>query len=305
MNKNDILSSASSLVKKTGFKIKKHSPEICQAVGIVGMVGTVILACKATLKLPSRTKVLTENLEQIKRDEEYTVNNRRAIAQCYGWYALELVKLYGPSVALGVTSIASMSAATQILRNRNASLAAAYASVDAGFKAYRKNVVSRFGEEVDKQLKFSATEETIKEKEELEDGTTKTVKKKINVVDSKEFAGCSPYAKIFDQTNPYYQEDAEYNLFFIRQIEKYVNDKLRADKFVYLNEVYKLLGFQPTKAGQIVGWVYDPENPNGDNYIDFGLNDIWHQKTCDFVNGYERAVILDFNVDGNILDLMA
>lgn len=302
MNKNDILSSASSLVKKTGFKIKKHSPEICQAVGIVGMVGTVILACKATLKLPKKTEILENHLKKIKENDK---NDRKAIARMYGWYALELVKLYGPCTALGVTSIASMSAATQILRNRNASLAAAYASVDAGFKAYRKNVISRFGEEVDKQLKFSATEETVKEKEELEDGTKKTVKKKINVIDSKEFAGCSPYAKIFDEYNPYYKDDAEYNLFFIRQVEKYVNDKLRSDKFVYLNDVYKLLGFQPTKAGQIVGWVYDPENPNGDNYIDFGLNDIWHQKTRDFVNGYERAVILDFNVDGNILDLMA
>lgn len=302
MNKNDILSSASSLAKKTGFKIKKHSPEICQAVGIIGMVGTVILACKATLKLPKKTEILENHLKKIKENDK---NDRKAIARMYGWYALELVKLYGPCTALGVTSIASMSAATQILRNRNASLAAAYASVDAGFKAYRKNVISRFGEEVDKQLKFSAIEETVKEKEELEDGTKKTVKKKINVVDSKEFAGCSPYAKIFDEYNPYYKDDAEYNLFFIRQVEKYVNDKLRSDKFVYLNDVYKLLGFQPTKAGQIVGWVYDPENPNGDNYIDFGLNDIWHQKTRDFVNGYERAVILDFNVDGNILDLMA
>ena len=302
MNKNDILSSASSLVKKTGFKIKKHSPEICQAVGIVGMVGTVILACKATLKLPKKTEILENHLKKIKENDK---NDRKAIARMYGWYAIELVKLYGPCTALGVTSIASMSAATQILRNRNASLAAAYASVDAGFKAYRKNVISRFGEEVDKQLKFSATEETVKEKEELEDGTKKTVKKKINVIDSKEFAGCSPYAKIFDEYNPYYKDDAEYNLFFIRQVEKYVNDKLRSDKFVYLNDVYKLLGFQPTKAGQIVGWVYDKDNPNGDNYIDFGLNDIWHQKTRDFVNGYERAVILDFNVDGNILDLMA
>lgn len=61
---------------------------------------------------------------------------------------------------------------------------------------------------------------------------------------------------------------------------------------------------EPSKAGQVVGWVYDPENPNhnGDNWVDFGIYNIDKERNRAFVNGYERSILLDFNVDGYILD---
>ena len=51
-----------------------------------------------------------------------------------------------------------------------------------------------------------------------------------------------------------------------------------------------------TKMGQIVGWVYDPDNPEYDNYVDFGI------KETETADG--PVISLDFNVQGNILDLM-
>ena len=39
--------------------------------------------------------------------------------------------------------------------------------------------------------------------------------------------------------------------------------------------------------------------------MDFGLFDIYKAKARDFVNGYEPAIILDFNVVGDILDYVA
>ena len=79
---------------------------------------------------------------------------------------------------------------------------------------------------------------------------------------------------------------------------------LRRKGHLYLNEVYDMLGIPRTKAGQIVGWIYDEEHPVGDNYVDFGIYDSNKPRVRDFVNGYERTVLLDFNVDGNILDMM-
>ena len=114
----------------------------------------------------------------------------------------------------------------------------------------------------------------------------------------------SPYAKIFDEYNPNWEKSPEHNLFFLKSVQNFMNDKLRANGHVFLNEVYKELGFEDTKAGQVVGWIYDPENPNGDNYIDFGIYDPKDEKARDFVNGYERVILLDFNVDGPILDLI-
>ena len=71
-----------------------------------------------------------------------------------------------------------------------------------------------------------------------------------------------------------------------------------------LNEVYDMLGIPRTKAGQIVGWIYVEDHPNGDNFVDFGIYDMNREKVRDFVNGYERTILLDFNVDGNILNLI-
>lgn len=71
-----------------------------------------------------------------------------------------------------------------------------------------------------------------------------------------------------------------------------------------MNDVYKSLGLEPTKAGQVVGWIYDPENPDIDNYVDFGIYDVSNERKRAFVNGYERNILLDFNVDGNIWESM-
>ena len=71
-------------------------------------------------------------------------------------------------------------------------------------------------------------------------------------------------------------------------------------------DVYDMLGIPRTKAGQIVGWLYRPEDPNykGDNHVDFGIYDYTKEINRDFVNGYERTILLDFNVDGPIYDLI-
>ena len=95
----------------------------------------------------------------------------------------------------------------------------------------------------------------------------------------------------------------EYNLSFLRSQQQYANDLLQSNGYLFLNEVYEMLGFKPTKAGQVVGWVYNPKNPVGDNFVDFGMREVYRMnETSDFVEDWDRAVMLDFNVDGNIFD---
>ena len=90
---------------------------------------------------------------------------------------------------------------------------------------------------------------------------------------------------------------------FIKAQEHYANDLLRAKKRLFLNEVYEMLGLPRTKAGQIVGWVYDLDNPKCDNYVDFGLfsDNLGYSDDAD---GFNPAILLDFNVDGNVWDSM-
>ena len=112
----------------------------------------------------------------------------------------------------------------------------------------------------------------------------------------------SQYAKVFDESCVGWTKCAEYNLAFLRSQMSYCNDLLKAKGHLFLNEVYDMLGIPRTKAGAVVGWVYDEKNPIGDNFVDFGLFDTNDERNSDFINGFKNTAILDFNVDGNILN---
>ena len=305
--KNKIFSSLGNVLVKAGGKMKKHSPEILVAVGIVGVVVSAVMACKATTKVNDileNTKKDLANVHECAENKElaksYSENDKQKdLAIIYAQTGFKLVKLYAPSVILGVLSISSIITSNHILRQRNVALAAAYTAVDKGFKEYRSRVVERFGEEIDKELRYNIKAKTIEETVTDENGKEKKVKKEIKVIDDPNI---SDYARFFDESCEGWEKDSEFNLCYLKAKQQYANDILRARGYIFLNEVYDMLGMERTKAGQIVGWVYDEKEPLGDNYVDFGIYNIDRVKNRDFVNGYERVILLDFNVDGNILD---
>lgn len=306
---NNFMKLAKGAFSKTCFKIRKHGPEILIIAGAIGTVASAVMACQATLKV---NDILDESKEQLDKIHKCAADSelsktyskddmKKDTAIVYIRTGMKFVKLYGPSVALGALSLGSMLASNNILRKRNVALAAAYATVDQGFKEYRNRVIERFGNDIDKQLKYNLKAVEIEEQATDEDGNTQIIKKTVQAINPN---GYSEYARLFDAGNPYWEKDADYNLMFLRARQSYFNDKLKIDGRVFLNDVYKQLGFPTTKAGQVVGWVYDPDNPVGDNYIDFGIYDVYKPNGCDLVNGYERSIWLDFNVDGNIWEMM-
>lgn len=292
------------------LKTKEHSPEILVITGIVGVVAAAVMACKATTKAGDILAETQENLDAIHKVQEdktlaekYSLEDRRKdLAIVYIRTGFKFAKLYGPSVILGAASIASILASNNILRKRNATLAAAYAAVNKGFKEYRTRVVERFGQEVDKELRYNIQAKKFTETVTDENGNEKTVEKTVDISypDTE-----SQYARFFDEACRNWTKDSEANLMFLRCQQAAANDKLRARGYLFLNEVYEMLDIPMTKAGQIVGWVYSPDDPNhvGDNYVDFGIYNVNRMKNRDFVNGYERSILLDFNVDGKIVDV--
>ena len=109
----------------------------------------------------------------------------------------------------------------------------------------------------------------------------------------------SMYARFYDESCPDWTSDSHYNLMLLKMRQEHANELLKSKGHLFLNDVYDLLGMPRSKAGQVVGWVYDEHNPIGDNFVDFGIYD---DSNSDFVNGYTRTIVLDFNVDGYILD---
>lgn len=311
MNANQIISSLSRTVKMTGFKVKKHSPEILVAAGIVGTITSTVMACKATTKAGDIVDDHHEKMEQInqvalmaKEDEtvDYTEQDlKKDTTIVYTQTAVQFIKLYAPSVILGAVSIGSILYSHKILTKRNAALAAAYATIDKGFKEYRGRVIERFGKELDHELKYNIKAKEFEEVVVDEKGKEKVEKKTVNIADPNQF---SDYARFFDESCIAFTKTPEDNLWFLKQRQGEANRRLQHDGYLFLNDVYEMLGLPKTKAGQVVGWVYNEKEPIGDNFVDFGIYDQSREAVRDFVNGYERAILLDFNVDGNIWDLM-
>lgn len=312
MKKLEIMNTLSRKFGKTGLKLKKHSPEILVGVGIVGVVSSTIMACKATTKLDEvlaepkekieKIRELMENPDMVPEGKEYTEDDgKKDLTIMYTQSALKVAKLYAPAVILGSVSVAAILGGHHILRKRNIALAAAYATIDKSFKDYRGRVIERFGAELDKELKYNIKAAEVEETVVDEKGKEKKVKNTVNVVDPDVY---SEYAKFFDESCPGFTKDPEYNLMFLKDQQRYANDLLKAKGYLFLNDVYEMLGIQRTQAGQIVGWIYDEKHPIGDNFVDFGIYDLHKEANRDFVNGYERVILLDFNVDGNILDMI-
>lgn len=307
MAKFEIMNNATRAFHKVGLKFKKHSPEILVGAGVVGVVTSTVMACKATTKLDTILDKTKDDIDKIHEavehpemlPEEYTVeDSKKDLAIVYTKTAVDVLKLYAPSIIVGGLSITAILSGHRILRKRNIALAAAYATVDKGFKEYRGRVIERFGEELDRELKYNLKAKEVEEIVTNEDGTETIVKKTVETADI-DFG--SQYARFFDETCTGWTKDPEYNLTFLINQQRYANDLLKSRGHLFLNEVYDMLGLPRSKAGQVVGWIYDEKNPIGDNYVDFGIHDVHNERKRAFVNGYERSILLDFNVDGNII----
>ena len=303
------------IINKVKFNVVKHSPEILMGLGIAGVITSTVLACRSTLKVQEILDYKEENMNNIKEvleegREDYTEEDaRKDKTIIMTTTAIRIMKLYIPSVIIGAGSIACLLESHNVMRNRNAGLAAALAATTESFKQYRERVTEKYGDEVDKEMRYG-----IKKEKKEKDG--KKTKEEIVVgCDEKELSG---YARYFNENNINWSDDPQFNLMFLRQNQNWANDKLISQGYLYLNDVYEALGFPKSKAGQVVGWVYDPNNnEHGDNYVDFGIydlnvkgyrnemtNDTIAEERQDFVNGYRNSILLDFNVDGNIWETM-
>ena len=288
---------------------RKNSPTILFGVGVASMVGSTVLACRATLKmeevldsiehdkkLQAQAKSDVENgnvPEGVTYSDEEVKKDTAIILMRGAW---KVVKLYGPSVILGGVGIICLTKSHQILQQRNAALTAAYIAIDGAFRQYRARVVERYGEETDRELRFESEEVTI-----IDEETGKAF-------DTVRVAPGMPsgYARWFDEENGNWNSppfDGN-NWRFLRSQQNSANDMLRWRGHLFLNEVFSLIGLTHTSAGSIVGWIYDRENTEGDNYVDFGCWEQFQGVPLEYYGGRDGAIMLDFNVDGPIWELI-
>jgi hypothetical protein len=282
----------------------EHAPRALFVGGVVGMIGSTVLACRATLQLESvldeiehdkdRAHEVSARVNSPEYDGNATYSEKELKKDLYIITVrggVKVVKLYAPSILLGAASIFALTKSHNILQERNLALTAAYAAVDGAYNRYRQRVIDRYGEDVDREIRYES------EEVEIIDEETGKVLSTTRVT----AAPGSRYARFYDEdTSRNWSPDPDINVYFLRSQQNYLNDRLKARGHVFLNEVFECLGLSHTREGAIVGWRWNKNS--GDDYIDFGIWDNPPDVVKDFFNGKEGAILLDFNVDGVIYD---
>ena len=279
------------------LQVRKASPEILTVAGVISFGATIIVSSRATLHLQQVIQPIKQDYTMAKKmhetpnvaysDKDF-LEDRAVLASRA---VKELTVLYGPTILLAATTLTCFLSAHKILSSRNTALMASYAALDQAFKKYRDRVVNEVGTEKEREFRYGVTEQTTKSEDDVE-----------MTVSGLDPSGISIYARFFDEANPNWTKTPEYNKQFVAAQQNYANDLLNAHGHVFLNEVYDMLGMPRSSAGAIVGWVKD--SSNGDNYVDFGMYNPLNEAAREFVNGYERSILLDFNVDGVIYNLI-
>lgn len=298
--------------------IKNNKEKILLGTGIAVGAGAAVAACCATIKakdiIEEHKEVSSAIKEASELNKEYADSKDHKLDICknYALTGAKMVKMYAPAIVLGATSVCCLVAQHKMMENKVvkleetvAGLSAAYIAVDTAFKNYRKRVVDKYGEEEDYNLRHGVTKETISVETVDEKGKVKKHKEEISTVNDLDI---SDYAKFFTYDNEQFQwQDAQHhtpdwdaNIRFLNCQQAYANQKLELQGYLFLNDVYDMLGLPRTKAGQVVGWIFDPENKNIDSNVSFGVFNPINHRT---INGYEEeCILLDFNVDGPIID---
>ena len=303
-----VSTSAARFAGKAEFTIKKNSPEILLGAGIVGFVGTVVLACRATCRAD---EVLEFHRRKIK-----DINDAKEIADAdpegemsydieiyhqdkairYLKTTGSLAKLYAPTVAVGALSLACILTSRNIMQKRYLGVVAAYNGLSAAFEEYRKRVRDEYGEGLDKHFRYGTTYEELPVYDE--NGKKTKEKEQVEKTETEMVMPTDDSCRFFDSSNPNWDKNPTFSMMWLRGQQNILNDILHTRGHVFLNEVYDALGFPHTPQGAVLGWI----DGEGDNCIDFGLYDQNKENVRRFVNGVDNVIMLEFNHDGVIWD---
>ena len=300
----DILGKIGCKLAPVGVKVAAKMPEILLVGGIASIVGGTVVACKATLNVPEH--ICDKDTRIMNEIDSIPAPNNKDIARVKTAAYLELgakmAKDYAVPALLIGGGIAMVVGGHNQLRSRLGALGAAYATLENAYSNYREKVIEDYGEEVDRRYRYGTVAEKIEETTVTKSGKEKTKTTVIETVHANG-EGYSMYTRYFDAYNSdQHTNNLEYNKDFLILQQNAANEMLQRRGYLFLNEVYDMLGFAAIPEGQLVGWI------GSDKYVDFGLFEARNADCIDFVNsnnnGKDHIFVLDFNVDGVMWDLI-
>lgn len=205
-------------VGRLALNVSKHAPSILVYGGVIGMVATTGFACKEIFESQyvhahaSGDRIKMRSYCEKNPDSEEAQTLNKDIAKSYAKEAIQHIKIMRVPLGLGALSIVSILAGHGMLKRRHAALGVAYMTLKTHYDEYRSAVIDHLGEDVERELRETIAKDLSVEKE---DGTLRTPT-----------SAFSPYAKLFQDGNPNFTDDATFNIMFLRNVQNHLNDRL-------------------------------------------------------------------------------
>lgn len=320
IKKDEIVNAMTRTASKYGYRLKKASPTIMIVGAAVCGITATVMACKATIKAQdiieehkAEVKTIHETKEQIesgqlilKEGAAYTEEDvKKDITAVYLHTGVKLMKAYAPAVSLGTAALGCMFGSHHIMSKRNATLTAAYVALDKTFSEYKSRVTERFSDRVQQELEHNIKAVEVESTVKKDDGTEEVIREYKDIASKHE----GVYTCLFDESVDTWQPDADLNRNYLLMVERAANKRLKTQGHLFLNEVLSMIGTyggvtMRRPAGQVVGWIYAPNDPKKHNDVDFHITayDAGNDALNSFIDGFERSVMIEFNCDGVIID---
>lgn len=213
-------------------KLKKFSPTILSCFGAAGVVGTSVLAVKATPKA----------LRKIRSDSRYAHNDPDAYTKLEAFQSAWFY--YVPSVVMGAATIVCIFGANILNKHQQAAITSAYALLNDAYQDYKNKLKELYGEDAHRKIMEAIAVE------------------KANDVYMASTGLVEGSSLDFDEHNPddnrlfydgYSKRYFESSINRVLQAEYYLNRDFAIGGYRSVNDFYEFLGIAPIDGGDEIG----------------------------------------------------
>lgn len=300
-----IVKTATNIVKHAARAISPKAPTLCLVGGLVAIAGGCVLACVRTVDVVTDHDRMQMRLDDIADLKEEPETIHEMMTDEKREFVIRSVKRYLAPAGLVLGGGALVVAGHTVQARRLALMSTAYNSLLVSFEAYRERVRDAEGDDKDMGYLYGTEEMPVEVTETGKDGKTKTKTKKAVTLrtDSQ-----SLYNRCWDEfSSSEWTNDYLYNFDFLKMCERVANQKLIAQGYLFLDEVYDMLGFRMddgiSAGAKLVGWIRSDVHSNSDR-VSFGIYDPF-ERAKTFANlerPHDAGYWLNFNCDGVIVD---
>ena len=222
---------------------KRNSSTILSVLASLGVVGTTVLAVKATPKA----------LKLIELEKKYPSNEDETLSdsiRCNSITPIEVIKVawkpYIPSILLGMSTIICIFGSNYINKKNQKSLISAYTLLESSYLRYRQSACSLYGKDADEKIN------SLRHIKEIADSDTP----EMDNSEKNLYFDC--------QSMRYFRSTPE----AISEAEFIFNQHLCTNGYAFLNDLYDLLGLERVDYGYELGWS---SSLNDDIYSNDGI----------------------------------